>query len=61
MSDKLQQVIIELEKLSTDLREVKIVADMEFQATRLDKQIRKLKELGDRPAPAIHGGGTGDD
>jgi len=53
--------IIELEKLATDLPEVRIQADLEYQTQRLRRIIKRLKKIADQPSTDIHGGGTGED
>lgn len=61
MKEKLQSIINDLEKLATDLPEVTAPGDAEFQAERLKKIIKRLKDVSDTPSTNIHGSGTGED
>ena len=57
ITKQIDSVIEGLEKICTDLPEVTICVDAEFQAKRLEKEIEKLKTARTN----IHGGGTGND
>lgn len=59
MKNQLNKIIEDLEKLATDLPEVIAPGDGEFQAQRLKKIIKRLKDI--EPTPNIHGSGTGED
>lgn len=51
---RLKKLIKEMRKFETDLKEVKIGADLDYQCKRLKKTLDDY----DPPQP-IHGGGTG--
>ena len=47
----------DLQAIITDLSEVTVLADIDFQAAR----IKKVKEDLDKASTQIHGGGTGNE
>ena len=54
---KIEKLVKELRKLETDLREVQVQADMDFQADRL----KKITDDLEKASTQIHGGGTGNE
>jgi hypothetical protein len=61
MKHRLINEIIELEKLATDIPEIQLPTDAEYQAQRLRRIIKRLKKIDDQSDVLIHGGGTGED
>ncbi|MBT8448070.1 MAG: hypothetical protein KJO69_00155 [Gammaproteobacteria bacterium] len=53
-SKELKAILKEYKKLATDMEEVRIGADLEWQTER-------LKKINKRFNTEIHGGGTGED
>lgn len=64
LAKRLRIEIVELDRMTTDLPEVDIHVDLDYQAARLRTiadRLRKIAKDADDAGTNIHGGGTGED